>query len=270
MLNEFENYLKINIGSKNTRTNYLARVNKFLNMYCEFTQESVNAFLGYCVDNDYKVDTFNGYMNALKHYAKFLKIDIEFPKQKARIKKKKAFLKMSELENDIIPYFKHIFTGDVDLRILVVRLLFTSGLRPDELLNLKKEDIDFKKNWIIVREPKNKRERMTVLVPSLKKEIKDLCERTTSERVFDISERYLAYTFRRLNEMLNYKKHLNPYMCRHGFAHHALKQGIDIKRVKEMMGHSSILITEEYLTLEPDEIIDIAVAKFKYRKGVKK
>ena len=131
-------------------------------------------------------------------------------------------------------------------------------------------DLDFINNWIIVRNTKDKEDRITLLVPSLQTELKILCENLEGEDLFDIKIGYIKYTFEKLNEMLNYKRHLNAYQLRHGFAHHCLKQGIDLKRVQEMLGHWDIKMTEEYLSLEPHEIIDVAVKKFKFKKGSKK
>jgi len=261
-LENFENYLKIHVGSKNTRIQYLSRIYMFFNNYSVFHQSSINDFLAKCVDKNLKPHTFNGYMNALKHYMKFIKIDIEFPKQKKANKTKKGYLTIKELEEEIFPYFDDIFY-DADMRKLIIRLLFSSGLRPCELINLKKEDLDFKNCWITVKNTKDKEDRNTLLIPNLHNDLKQLCESSRSDKLFNISKSYIKYTFLKINNMLGYKKHLNAYQLRHGFAHHCLKCGIDLKRLKEMMGHWDIKMTEEYLTLDSHEIIDDAVKKFK-------
>lgn len=268
-LNNFKNYLKLHVTAKHTQKQYLSRINMFFNTYNIFNQETVNDFLASCVDKELKADTFNGYMNALKHYTKFKKKEIEFPKQKRRNKTKKAFLTLKELEEELLPYFDAIF-NDAEKRRLIVRLMFCSGLRPCEIANLKKQDLDFKNNWIVVRNTKDKEDRMTLLVSSLQSELKKLCEKSQDESLFNIKVSYIKYTFQKLNEMLNYRKHLNPYQLRHSFAHHCLQQGIDLKRLKEMLGHWDIKMTEEYLTLEPKEIIDVAFKKFKFKKGKRK
>lgn len=266
---EFKNYLKLHVTSKHTQTQYLSRMKLFFDTNKEFNQESINSFLASCVDKNLKPNTFNGYMNALKHYGKFVKLEAEFPKQKRPNKTKKAFLTLAEIEEQILPYFEYIF-ADYEKRKLVVRLMFCSGLRPCEIINLKKQDLDFKNNWIIVRDTKDKEDRITLLVSNLQTELKEICEKSEGESVFNITKGYIKYTFEKLNEMLNYKRHLNAYQLRHGFAHHCLQQGIDLKRVQEMMGHWDIKMTEEYLSLEPHEIIDVAVKKFKFKKGIKK
>jgi site-specific recombinase XerD len=269
-LTNFENYLKLNIDSSNSRKIYLSRVKLFFKSYSDFNQTNVDGFLASCIDKNLKANTFNGYKIALLHYSRFLKQTIEFPKQKKPIKSKKAFLTLVELENELIPYFNDIFSRDVEKRKLIVRLMFCSGLRPCEVVNLKKEDLDFTNNWIIVKDTKNKTDRITMLVPNLHTELKEMCANSKTEYVFNISKTFIKYTFVQLNEMLSYKKHLNPYQLRHGFCHYCLQQGIDLKRVKEMMGHWDIKMTEEYLALEPKEIIDVAVKKFKYHKGFQK
>jgi len=268
-IEEFKNYLKLTIGSQNTRVQYLSRIKMFFGQYGQFSQVTINGFLAQCVDKNLKPHTFNGYMNALKHYGHFAKLELEYPKQKKANKTKKGYLTLEELEKEILPYFQHIFQKDIELKKLVVRLLFSSGMRPCELLNLKKSDLDFKNNWITIRNTKDKEDRITILVPSLQQDLKKLCEYDQSDKLFNVSITHIKHIFNQLNKMLNYKKHLNPYMLRHSFAHHCLQQGIDLKRVKEIMGHWDIKMTEEYLDLEPHEIISVAVKKFKFKKGGK-
>ena len=268
-LDEFKNYLKLNIEAPNSRLQYACRIKMFFNQYSKFTQETVNDFLAKCVDKKLHAQTFNGYMTALKHYAKFKKLDIEFPKQKTGKKGKKDFLTLKELEEEILPYFDLLF-DDSHKRKLIIRLMFCSGLRPDEVVNLKKKDLDYKNNWIVVRDTKDKEDRHTLLIPALHQDIKKICEESNTGYVFNVNYNYLKYTFDKVNEMLGYKKHLNLYMLKHGFAHYCLQQGIDLKRVQEMLGHYDIRMTEEYLKLEPKEIIDVACKKFKFKKGKKK
>jgi integrase len=54
------------------------------------------------------------------------------------------------------------------------------------------------------------------------------------------------------------------------FAHHAIKNGISIKELQEAMGHWCIKMTEEYLTLTDDEVIDSFKKKFKFKIGKQK
>ena len=92
-LNNYLNYLKINVGSQNTRIQYLSRMAKFFNQYNEFNQENVNSYLASTVDEGRKASTFNSYKYTFVSYSKFSKVAIEFPKDKRKTKSKKRFLR---------------------------------------------------------------------------------------------------------------------------------------------------------------------------------
>lgn len=269
MLDDFKNYLKLNTDSLNSQIQYWHRMKLFFKSNKEFNQETINKFLADCVDKKLKPSTFNGYMTALKHYAKFTKVEIEFPKQKRPTKGKKDFLTLKEVEEELLPYFDMLFP-DGNKRRLIVRLMFTSGLRPCEVINLKKEDLNFNEQYIIVKNTKDKEDRKTFLEESLIAEIKKEIENSNTEYIFNITKGYINYIFRQINEQLNYKKHVNPYLCRHAFAHHAIKNGISIKELQEAMGHWDIKMTEEYLTLTDDEVINSFKKKFKFKIGKQK
>jgi len=268
-IEEFKNYLKINIDSQNTRRQYLSRLSMFFNEYGEFNQLTVNDFLATCVDKELKAHTFNGYMNALKHYSKFIKLDIEFPKQKRAEKTEQGSLTMDEIEKEILPYFQYIFKKP-ELKKLVFRLLFTSGMRPFELINLKKEGLNYKDGYIHITKTKNKKARMTLLAPSLQSDLKKQCESSNTEYIFNITNAFIVNMFKSLNENLNYKNHLHAYMLRHGFANHCVKNGIPMPELQKYMGHWDISMTMNYIkNIQTKEDIKIGNKKFKFKKGEK-
>jgi len=268
-VNDFENYLKIHLGSKNSIQTYMYRMKDFFTHYQEFDQTNVNAYLARLVDHNLKSGTFNLSMTACKHYSRFLKINIDFPKQKKVIKNKhKKFLTMKELEQEIFPYFDCLFSRDSDKRKLVLRLLFTSGLRPIEAVQLHESNIDWTKNYIHVINTKDKENRITYLCSSIQVELKKELQKNNG--TLGITKNFINYTFAVINNQLNYKMKLNPYILRHSFAHHVIKQGIGIKQLKELMGHWDLKMTEEYLTLTTDEIMNMVKKKFKYKIGFDK
>ena len=270
MLNDFQNYLKLHIDSINGRIQYWHRMKLFFKSQTEFNQETVNKFLADCVDQKLKPSTFNGYMTAVKHYARFLKIEIEFPKQKQPTKGKKDFLTLKELEEELFPYFNMLFPNDCERRKWIVRLMFTSGLRPCEVVNLKKEDLNFEEQYILVKDTKDKEDRKTFLEQSLTPFLKQEIANSQTDYIFNITQGYIKYIFKKINDELHYKKHVNPYLLRHGFGHHAIKNGISIKELQEAMGHWDIKMTEEYLTLTDDEVINSFKKKFKFKIGKQK
>jgi len=266
-LNNFENYLKINLGAKNSIQTYIYRMKDFFANFSKFNQQNLDAYLAKLVDKNLKTSTFNISLIACKHYARFLQMKLIFPKQKKVPKKKrKPFLTQKELEEELFPYFPDLFPNDYEQRKTVLRLLFTSGLRPVEAVNLKESDVDWEKNQIHVTDTKDKEDRVTYLDENIKEELK----RSFQNNSLNITKRFITYTFDVINRELNYKKHVNAYMLRHGFGHYMIDSGVDSSDLQKLMGHWDISMTQEYLTRSDDEIINICKKKVKYKKGIQK
>lgn len=139
----------------------------------------------------------------------------------------------------------------------IFRLMYGAGLRRMELRNLKPEDIETKdgKRRIRINSGKGNKDRYTILPDSILPEL----------RAYYISCRPKGYLFngRYKNQPLSneglrhalqaavkksgIKKEVNLHILRHCFASHALEDGMDIKTLQYLMGHSSVLTTMVYL-----------------------
>ncbi len=145
---------------------------------------------------------------------------------------------------------------------LVIKLLYSSGLRLQELIDLKREDIDFDRNLINVSKGKGKRDRVTLLSESIKL---DLLKYYSS---YDFKSRYLIegrkgkYSKKSVQEIL--KKlgrkagiKVTPHMLRHSFATHLLENGTDIRFIQKFLGHSDLRTTEIYTHVSSANIKNI-------------
>lgn len=251
-VNEFEDWLKLNIDAENTRQNYLYRVSKFFQCYKEFNQQTITRYLAQRIDEKVSKSTFNGDLASFKAYAKFLKVEIEFPKQKFIGKKIHTFLTEEEIEKEIFPYFSVLFT-DYEYSQFIIRMLFYTGIRPRELVYLQVQDIAFDKPILTIREPKNKHDRYVPYPPKLKSNIKRYLN--AEGKAFDITYRQIKYIFDKINEELGYKKYITPYALRHGYGRYMVRQGYNLKLIQKFMGHSDIKITDIYTDITPEEAI---------------
>ncbi|MFD2585461.1 tyrosine-type recombinase/integrase [Croceitalea marina] len=208
--------------------------------------------------------TVNRKIASLKAYYKFLqKIGAisknPLAKHKALKTKKKIEVPFSELEMEKI--LKQIPFGDDFEGVrdkLLIELLYSTGIRRAELINLKKSDINSSKTTLKVLGKRNK-ERILPLLPTILPLLNTYIEeRSKLEIVIDSDSLLLTKSGYKIYETLVYRvinKYLSmvspkvkksPHILRHTFATHLLNKGADLNAVKELLGHSSLASTQVY------------------------
>lgn len=208
--------------------------------------------------------TINRKIASLKAFYRFLQ-RIEristnpLAKHKALKTSKKIEVPFSEVEMDNVLNqisFEDDFEGNRDK--LIIDLLYTTGIRRAELINLKLTDIDLNRNTILVLGKRNK-ERIVPLLNSTKELFMSyLDKRQELEKVLDERFVFLSKAGVKVYETLVYrviKRYLtvvstkvkqSPHILRHTFATHLLNKGADLNSVKELLGHSSLASTQVY------------------------
>jgi len=141
---------------------------------------------------------------------------------------------------------------------LIVELLYATGMRRTELINLNLSAVDFDQNQIKVLGKRNK-ERYIPLLPTVSKSLKtymalrnELPNSGPSKALF-LTEKgkavYGTLVYRIVNsyfENASTKVKKSPHILRHSFATHLLNRGADLNAVKELLGHSSLAATQVY------------------------
>jgi len=139
---------------------------------------------------------------------------------------------------------------------LIVELLYSTGMRRNELINLTISDIDFSSHTIKVLGKRNK-ERIIPLLKSVEMSMKKyLKERKLINYSSDIlfftdkqNKLYPTLVYRIINKYfstVSSKVKKSPHVLRHSFATHLLNEGADLSSVKELLGHSSLASTQVY------------------------
>lgn len=201
---------------------------------------------------------------SLKAYYKFLQkigkiARNPLTKHKALKTAKKLEVPFSELEMEKMLsqiQFNDDFEGVRDK--LIIELLYATGIRRAELINLKLADIDMSRNVLKVLGKRNK-ERLIPLLPSTRQLFSIYFEkRNTLEVIIDKAHVFLLKSGYKLYETLVYrlinkyfskvstKVKKSPHILRHTFATHLLNKGVDLNSVKELLGHSSVASTQVY------------------------
>jgi integrase/recombinase XerC len=170
-------------------------------------------------------------------------------------------------------HFSEGFKGKTEQ--IALELLYSCGLRRNELCGLKESDIDWSLQQLKVR-GKGGKERLIPLGAALLDALKAYLEEKTqtggSRKALLVTESgkkiYDKYVYRLAHKylsMVSSLKQKSPHILRHTFATHLLNNGANIQSIKELLGHSSIAATQIYTHINIDKLKK--VHKLSHPKG---
>ncbi len=136
----------------------------------------------------------------------------------------------------------------------MLSLIYSCGLRRNELLNLKPQDIDSKRGIVIIRQGKGKKDRIAPLSQKIVQMLREyytiyqpkvyLFEGQTPGEAYD--ERSLQQVLKQALAKTNITKPVSLHWLRHSYATHLLEAGTDLRYIQELLGHKSSKTTEIY------------------------
>lgn len=138
------------------------------------------------------------------------------------------------------------------LRPLLITALHT-GMRKGEILNLKWSDVDFKRRCLTVQKSKNGTKRTIPMSNTLFKTLEEIKVRDITGRVFPISDRSLRAAFGKVIEKSGIED-FRFHDLRHTFATRLVQNGVDLYKVKELLGHKTIAMTMRYAHHYPESL----------------
>jgi len=147
---------------------------------------------------------------------------------------------------------------------LILGLMYSSGLRISEVVNVKVEDFDFENKLLRVQEGKGKKDRNTILsekmVDVLQKYIKNKKVGDyafKSQRGGKLTKRSVQKFFSDALKKSKIKKTASCHSLRHSFATHLLEEGTDIRYIQELLGHKNLETTQIYTKVANNNLKDI-------------
>lgn len=132
---------------------------------------------------------------------------------------------------------------------VMLGILSTTGMRIQEMLDMKWQDIDFKKSTIRVTGKGNK-ERLVFATPKSLEELKIMQPYTNpSERIFTITQREARRIVWEALKPYSKAKQLSPHAIRHTFATNLAALGVNCSTLANLLGHKDLNTTQQYIDL---------------------
>ena len=277
-LRSFLNYLLVDKGlSNNTVKAYEADISSFFQWldnkdlkYKNLQEDHINQYISFLFQRKMRSSSVNRKISSIKSFYIFLVKrnfvknsplnDLVTPKQEKYLPES-----MSEAEVD-----KLLNSPDVANKIenrdkAMIEMLYATGMRISELVNLKMTDVDMKRCVVKVF-GKGSKERLVpfgeTALDSLRSYLNER-EQSSSKEIF-LSNRGKKMTrvafWQRVKIYLireNLKNSISPHTLRHAFATHLLNRGADLRSVQLLLGHSDLSTTQIYTHIAKQRLSDV-------------
>lgn len=275
-LSDFKNFIesekKYSKHTVNAYVNDLEEFNKFLNINRVKLNEKLNySFVRQWIvelsENGLSSRSINRKISSLKSYFNFLiainKLNVSPLKLHRNLKvEPKIIIPFNEREMDKVFEIFNNNSGKLDRDFLIIEILYSTGIRRDELINLKFEDIYFEQGLIKVLGKRNK-ERLVPVLPNLLSKIKKYSSNNSinsylfkSKNGKKISPSTIYRIVKKYFRQISSKNKISPHVLRHSFATHMINNGADINSVKEILGHSSLASTQIYTKIKVPKMLN--------------
>lgn len=230
----------------------------------QINQDVIDTFTSKLLLNNLKNVSVNKKLKNLKYMLKTLnEYDlIDFPDFKIkRLKEEETKIEIVN-NNDLKKVISYLPSLN-HTQQLIILLLISTGIRRNELVHIQIENIDLNNNSIYLSFTKTGKPRFCFISEDLKslliKQI-ELASKKKSIFLFPKGTSHLSADaitsfFEKLKNKLGLKA-FSPHKLRHLYATQLLKNGADIMAVKELLGHSSLKITQKYLDYTKDDLKD--------------
>lgn len=246
--------LELKKYAPNTVRAYVNAFEIFINYHktkplIEINENDIRQYLQYMINNNKSDSAINIAVNSIKFYFEIVLdmpnrfYQIERPRKKEKLP---VVISKQEVKSmiDLTTNIKHR---------AIISLLYSSGMRRGELLNLKLTDIDSKRMLIKIHDAKGGKSRITLLSKNILDELRTYFkEYHPKTYLFEGQKggKYGANSTLKLVKMAakraNIETEVTPHVLRHSFATHLIESGTSIRFIQQLLGHNSIKTTEIY------------------------
>ncbi len=259
-------YLKGKCYSDSTVKTYLTLTADLLEFYNDKDVKSINnrsveIFIEQVmIPKRYAISTHRQFISSLKHFKAYYP-ECAIEELKLELPKKDKLLPVVLSKEEVIDLIR--VTSNLKHRCIIA-LLYSCGLRVGELLNLKLSDIDIDRRQVHIKRGKGRKDRYVILADSFLPLLNNYVN-TFSPKIFvfegQTSKKYSSESIRaflkRSCKAAQVNKRVTPHTLRHSYATHLLENGIDIRYIQELLGHSRPETTMVYTHVTKKDLLDI-------------
>jgi len=225
-------------------------------------------YLKYLDDNNYMVTSVTRKIVSIKLFHKYLNEKYNIENVSLKINNPKFYRKLPNILTieEVDKLLDINLTTAFDYRNkAMLELMYSSGLRVSELVDLKLPNINLEDGYVRIF-GKGKKERIVpigeIALDYLKiyiNEYRDsMLKGYYTENIFlnnhgkNMTRQGFFLIIKKIADEKNIDKNITPHMLRHSFATHLLNNGADLRTIQEMLGHSNISTTQIYTTVTSD------------------
>ena len=272
---DFKEFLLKKNYSENTIISYMSDLYYFYLFVKKdlllVTEEDIRDYLEYLNLQKENATTVRRKISTFKSFYKFLYLNNYINKKDypmTRIGYPKAEKKLPKFVyyNDLLEIIRESYNDSDGVRDrLIIEMLYATGVRVSELVNMKYEDIDYNNKRIRVLGKGNK-ERIVYFGDYAMEALKEYMsthEKNKNGYVFtnskggQLTDRGVRFIIDKIMSKLSVKVHVTPHVLRHTFATDMLNNGCDIKVVQELLGHASLKTTEIYTHVTNERLREV-------------
>ena len=259
LLKKLSQDMKMRNFSHYTYDTYMGKTKELIKYFNkpleEVTIEELRDFLyKYLLEERKLADRSINYYNSIIRFVYEVTLDIILNKKQIPMRKQKKTVYKVLTKEELSTFFNCVDNYKFKT---IFMLVYGSGLRIGEVVNLRIEDIDSKTMRIFVREGKGNKERYTIL-PEASLEMlrkywtnyrinKSINSLFLNDNGLPINQYVIRTHFRKYRRKANLNEKTTVHTLRHCFATNLIENGADLIQVKELMGHSNIRSTMHYV-----------------------
>lgn len=280
MDDKIKEYLDYALIEKKLSLNTIASYKTDLDYYKDFfpkkdisdiTKKEISKFIESLKDRDLNERTINHIIGSVKNFHNYFSTHYDIPNVTENI----VLLKTTKKLPKVLSIEEVDILLDIDLKTsydyrnkAMLELMYSSGLRISELLNLTLTDIDFENNLVKVFGKGNK-ERIipigdyaTMALYKYVNEYRNSLIKFQTDILFlnnhgkKMSRSGFFKIIQRIADDKGIKKEISPHTLRHSFATHMLECGADLRSIQELLGHENMSTTSIYTHVRSDLLRD--------------